>query len=400
MAFNSLRSNKLRSGLTLLSMAIGVFAIVGIAAAVGVLDNTVNEQLVTLGSNDFIVQKDPAVEMGDGRRRQSRPDITVRQGAEFKKRLGRAEKVSLFNQMPGKVVKFNDEATNPNITLYGSDELFTTFVGYTIEFGRELDPEEVRLGRDVVLIGADVAADLNFDEKDLGSTVLVDGHRYIVVGILASKGSVMGQSQDNLIVAPISSASKYFFSEWEASVNIIVRARSAELLEETMDEAIGTMRAIRRLQVTQENNFEVVSQAEVVETISGFTKYITFFGLFCGIIALLAAGVGIMNIMLVSVKERTKEIGVRKAIGAKKQDILTQFIIEAVTICQIGAWLGILTGVGVGFLLGLALGVSPAFPWSSILVSTGVCLLIGILFGAYPAWQAARLDPIDALRYE
>ncbi|MGE3801390.1 MAG: ABC transporter permease [Candidatus Kapaibacterium sp.] len=400
MAFNSLRSNKLRAGLTLLSMAIGVFAIVGIAAAVGVLDNTVNEQLVTLGRNDFIVQKDPPVQMGDGRGRQSRPDITVRQGVEFKKRLDMAEKVSLFNQMAGKVVKFNDEATNPNITLYGSDELFTTFVGYTVESGRELDPEEVRLGRDVVLIGADVAADLNFDEEDLGSAVRIDGHRYIVVGILASKGSVMGQSQDKLIVVPISSASKYFFSEWEASVNIIVRARSPQQLEETMDEAIGIMRAIRRLQVTQENNFEVVSQAEVVETISGFTKYITFFGMFCGIIALLAAGVGIMNIMLVSVKERTKEIGVRKAIGAKRQDILTQFIIEAVTICQVGAWLGILTGVGVGSLLGLALGVPPAFPWSSILVSTAVCFLIGILFGAYPAWQAARLDPIEALRYE
>ena len=144
----------------------------------------------------------------------------------------------------------------------------------------------------------------------------------------------------------------------------------------------------------------MVSQAEIVETVSGFTKYITFFGLFCGVIALIAAGVGIMNIMLVSVKERTREIGLRKAVGAKRRDILTQFIIEAVTICQIGALVGILLGVLVGFLLGLALGVSPVFPWSSILISTLVCLVIGMLFGAYPAWQAARLDPIDALRYE
>ena len=400
MAFNSLRSNKLRSGLTLLSMAIGVFAIVGVAAAVGALDSTVNEQLVSLGRNDFVVQRDPPVEMGHDARRRSRPDITVRQGLALKERLESAESIGIFTQVPGKGVKFEEESTNPDVLLYGADEAFTTFVGYTVESGRPLDPEDVRLGRDVVVLGAEVASELNITAADIGSSVRIDGHRYVLVGLLKAKGAMLGQSQDNLAVVPISSASKFFFNEWSSSVSIIVRARSSERLEETMDETIGIMRAVRRLEVMQENNFEVVSQAEIVETVSGFTKYITFFGLFCGVIALIAAGVGIMNIMLVSVKERTREIGLRKAVGAKRRDILTQFIIEAVTICQIGALVGILLGVLVGFLLGLALGVSPVFPWSSILISTLVCLVIGMLFGAYPAWQAARLDPIDALRYE
>ena len=191
-----------------------------------------------------------------------------------------------------------------------------------------------------------------------------------------------------------------FFDEWQSSVSIAVRAASSGVMDETMDEAIGIMRAIRRLDVTQENNFEVISQAEMADSVSSFTKYLTFFGLFCGIIALMAAGVGIMNIMLVSVKERTKEIGIRKAVGAKRRDIISQFIIEAVTICQFGALIGITVGVAVGLLLGVVLNATPSFPWTSILVSSGICLLIGIGFGAYPAWQAAGLDPIDALRYE
>ena len=400
MAFNSLRSNKLRAGLTLLSMAIGVFAIVGVAAAVGALDNTVNEQLVALGSNDFVVQKNPAIKVGHGSRRSTRSNITVRQALKFKERLTMAERIGVFIETPGKVVKFGDEATDPNIVLYGADESFTLLVGYRVNSGRALDPEEVRLGRDVVVLGADVAGSLGIEEKDLGSTVKIDGHRYVVVGILGSKGAILGQSQDNLVIVPISSAPKYFFDEWRSSVDIVVRARSSQLLDETMGEAVADMRAIRRLQANQKNDFEVISQSEVVETVSGFTKYLTFFGLFCGIIALIAAGVGIMNIMLVSVKERTKEIGIRKAVGAKRSDIISQFIIEAITICQFGALIGIVTGGLVGLLLGLLLNVTPAFPWSSILISSGICLLIGVGFGAYPAWQAARLDPIDALRYE
>ena len=399
MAFNSLRSNKLRAGLTLLSMSIGVFAIVGVAAAVGALDNTVNEQLISLGQNDIIVQKNEPVEMGNNVNRVRRPNITLRQATELKKRLSGVEQTGLFTTTNIRTVKLEEETAEVNL-LYGADETFTDFLGFNIESGRTFDPQEIQFARDVVIVGADVAADLDLSREDLGTAVRIDGYRYTVIGILKAKGAIMGQAQDDLVVVPISSAAKHFFSRRGHSIEILVRALDNEHLEETIDQIIGHMRAIRRLQVTQENDFEVISQEEVVDTVVGFTKYITFFGLFCGVIALLAAGVGIMNIMLVSVKERTKEIGIRKAVGATRGNIMVQFIVEAVTLCQIGAAIGIFLGVVVGLLLGLALSVTPAFPWTSILVSTSVCLFIGILFGAYPAWQAARLDPIEALRYE
>lgn len=401
MAFASLKGNKLRAGLTLLSMSIGVFAIVGVAAAVGALETALGEQLVVMGSNDFQISKNSNIQFGHSMRVRGRRDITVRQGMELKRRLeDDAQYVSLAVQSSGKTVKYAEEATDPNISVYGSDEHFPVFSGYTLKSGRMVSTEEVRLGSNVAIIGAAVADELGIGERELGKTINIGNFPYTVIGITDSKGSAMGQSQDNFVMMPITSAMKYFFSEWGTSVDINVRAYNEEHLREVKDEAIGAMRAIRHVQVDQENDFEVSSQEDLSETLGGFSDYLSFFGLFCGAIALLAAGVGIMNIMLVSVKERTKEIGIRKAIGAKRSDVLSQFIIEAITICQLGSMIGIVTGVGVGLLLGMYLDVPASFPWDSILTSSIICFLIGVVFGAYPARKASLLDPIDALRYE
>jgi putative ABC transport system permease protein len=400
MAFESIRSNKLRAGLTLLSMAIGVFAIVGVAAAVGALNATVEEQFVSLGRDDILIQKQQDVEWGHPGRRDGRPDITLYQARTFKERMKIAESVSLVYQIAGRALTYQDSSTKANVTMYGADEHFLDFYGYTLEGGRPLTSREVERARNVALLGADVAERLAIGKDDLGVTVKIDGRPYVVTGIIARKGGVMGLSQDNFVAIPISSAATYFFDRWRASVQIFVRARSEQMIDETVGETIGIMRAVRRLPVSRDNDFTVVTQHDITESVSGFTQYLTFFGLFCGIIALIAAGVGIMNIMLVSVKERTREIGIRKAVGAKRGAVMSQFLIEAVTICQIGAWAGILVGILAGALLGLVLSVSPHIPVTDIAVSAGLCLLIGVVFGAYPAWQASGLDPVEALRYE
>ncbi len=401
MAVQSIGANKLRAGLTLLSIAIGVFAIVGVAAAVGALEAKVDDQLSAFGRNSFIIQKDAGVQFGDSRRRyRDRKDITLRQALELKRRLTSAQDISLTNQTFGAVVKHEGLATDPNIAIYGSDEAFIINADYSVAQGRNLTPQDVQLRSDVVVLGAEVAAKLFAGTSPVGKSIAVNNRRYSVIGVLAAKGAVFGQSQDALVLVPVTSAAKYFFDEWGTSLSINVRARSVDDLDETMGQAVGVMRAIRGVNIGVPNDFELITNESITETFGGFTQYISIFGLICGTIALVAAGVGIMNIMLVSVKERTREIGVRKAVGATSSDILMQFIIEAVTLCQLGALIGIGIGLFGGVAMGALLQVKPPIPWQWVGISIGSCTAIGLLFGIYPAWRASRLDPIDALRYE
>lgn len=401
MAVQSIGGNKLRAGLTLLSIAIGVFAIVGVAAAVGALEAKVDDQLSAFGRNSFIIQKDAGVEFGNSRRRyRERKDITLREALEFKRRLTSAENIGLINQVVGGIAKYEGIATDPSVDIYGGDESFIINADYSIAQGRNLTAQDVQLRSDVAVIGAEIATKLFDKRSPLGKTFTVNGRRYMVIGVLAAKGAVFGQSQDEVVLLPITSAAKYFFDEWGTSTIINVRARSVADLDETMGQGVGILRAIRGVELGEENDFEVLTNESISETFGGFTKYISIFGLVCGSIALVAAGVGIMNIMLVSVKERTREIGVRKAVGATSGDILGQFIIEAVTLCQLGAVIGIGIGLFGGLAMGALLQVTPPVPWDWVGISIGSCTAIGLLFGIYPAWRASRLDPIEALRYE
>lgn len=399
MAVQSIGANKLRAGLTLLSISIGVFAIVGVAAAVGALEAKIDDQLSAFGRNSFIIQKNAAVDFG-GRRNRNRKDVTLRQAQEFKRRLTSAQSINLTNQTFGAVLKYNGLSTDPNIIVYGSDEGFTINADYGIAQGRTLDAKDVQLRTDVAVIGDEVAATLFPGESPVGKIMSINSHPYTVIGVFAAKGAVFGQSQDALVVVPITSAAEHFFDEWGTSTSINVRARSVETLDETIGQAVGIMRAIRGVEIGAENDFEIITNESITETFGDFTQYVAIFGLFCGAVSLLAAGIGIMNIMLVSVKERTREIGVRKAVGATSGDILTQFMIEAVTLCQFGAVMGIGLGLLGGMSMGALLGIAPPIPWMWVGVSIGVCTAVGLIFGIYPAWRASRLDPIEALRYE
>jgi putative ABC transport system permease protein len=401
MALQSIRANLLRAVLTLLSMSIGVFAIVGVATAVGALGAKIDDQLAALGRQSFVIQKQSGVNFGRSDRKYwNRKDITVRQGMELKRRLTIAQSVGLTDQVPGAVVKYGNESTDPNVFVYGGDESFLTNGDFTLAAGRTIDQQDVLLRSDVAVIGPEISQKLFKGASPVGKNIAVNGHRYQVIGVTEPKGAVFGFSQDAFVLTPITSASKYFFDEWGSSISITVRAKSMDLLDETTGQAVGMLRAMRGVKLGEENDFEVITNESISETFSGLTQYVSYFGLGCGVIALMAAGVGIMNIMLVSVKERTREIGIRKAIGATRGNILSQFIIEAVTICELGALIGIGIGLLGGLLLGALMSVAAPVPWAWVGVSIGSCTVIGLVFGIYPAWKASRLDPIEALRYE
>ncbi|MEP7219689.1 MAG: ABC transporter permease, partial [Bacteroidota bacterium] len=334
------------------------------------------------------------------RRFRNRQDISLRQATELKRRLTTAEHISLINQSMGAIVRYGTESTDPSVSIYGCDESFVNSYDYVVDQGRSIEVQDVQLRSDVVVIGAELADKFFKNGSPLGKSIAINGHRFTVVGTLQAKGAVFGQSQDNLALVPITSAAKYFFDEMATSLTISIRSASVSAMEETIGQTVGILRSIRGVPLGAPNDFEITTNESISQTFGNFTKYVSQFGLGCGVIALIAAGVGIMNIMLVSVKERTREIGIRKAVGATNANILTQFVVEAVTLCQLGALIGILIGLGMGLLMSIVVKVTPPFPWDWVLISIGACTFIGLLFGIYPAWQASRLDPIDALRYE
>src|SRR5688500_3528326 len=247
MALGSIRGNKLRAGLTLLSIAIGVFAIVGVGASVRVLDAKVTDQLDDMGRNSFFIQRDPAL-VFTGRAYWRRKDITVRQGLEYKRQLQSAEAVGLMNMAMGAIAKHGSEESNPNLFLYGGDETFLSNGDYALAEGRSIDAGDVQLASDVAVIGADVATKLYKGLSAIGRDIKINNRRYLVVGVLDAKGSAFGMSQDNFILIPITSATKYFIDEWSSSINITVRSNSLDDLEETVDQATGLMRVIRKVE--------------------------------------------------------------------------------------------------------------------------------------------------------
>ncbi len=401
MALSSISSNKLRTGLTLLSISIGVFAIVGVAMVALALQQTLAGQLESLGSTTFSINRTPSVQMGHGwRRYRNRPDITLRQGLDLKKRMGGMALVSIRRDAPGKVVRYDDITTDPNVSVIGADEGWTSLRDFTLAEGRSLSDADVQSAADVAVIGSDLATRLFRNGAAVGRSISIEGHRYHIIGRFGSKGASMAGSQDNFLLIPITSATKYFFDDWSSSVSITIRPERADLADETMSRAVVEMRTLRRLDVGIPDNFEVETNESIAETFGALTSYAGYFGLGCGMIALLAAGVGIMNIMLVSVKERTREIGVRKALGATRVHIMYQFVVEALTLSQLGAIVGIGIGVGAGAGLSSMMNVDPQIPWNWVVISFLVCTAIGLVFGLYPAWRAAQLDPIEALRYE
>ena len=400
-AWDSLVSNKLRSALTLLGMIIGVFAIIASVTAVNVIDVYFRETINFLGSTTFTIQRWPAVQFGPlDERVRNRKKITYEQMLQLKRRARLPVAVSATDNFAITAVHYRGRKTDPNVFVIGSDEFYALNHGYEVAEGRFLSEADVQFARPVVVLGATVYEKLFPNESALGKEVRIDGYKYRVIGVLARKGQAFGEDQDRRVIAPITRLLRNYAGKHDGNITIEVRAPSVELLSATMSEVIGIMRAIRKVPPGEDNDFEIVTNDSLVRTFTSFTRYLTLGGAGIGLIALLAAGIGIMNIMLVSVTERTREIGIRKAVGATRGDILKQFLLEAIFICEIGGILGIILGILGGNLFALFVDISPAFPWVWALGGLVGVTGIGVIFGVYPAYQAARLHPIEALRYE
>ncbi len=402
LAVDSVRMNKLRAILTLLSVSIGVFAIIGANGLVSSIENAVNVEIQQAGAHSFSIYRIPKIQMGrhQWRKYRKRKAISYSQYKEFKERMTGVKMISGYSADGGYTVKYKDKETNPDITLFGSDENFLESVNVDVVEGRNITAHDLKYNKRVAVIGPDIVVNLFPNVSPLGKEIKMGSQIFTVIGILESKGAIFGQSQDNRVLIPLTYFLRYYASWWDESLTITVKAFDKESVEYAFDEAIGIMRILRDVKPWQDNNFEIETNESMGEKFESFTNYLSVFGWIVGAFALIAAGVGIMNIMLVTVKERTKEIGVRKAVGAKNYWILFQFIIEAVTLCLLGGGIGIVLGLLASAYFGSAMGLVLSIPLNAIVLSVVFCTFIGVAFGAYPAWKAAKLDPIDALRYE
>jgi putative ABC transport system permease protein len=400
MALGSLRTNRLRSALTMLGVAIGVFSVIGVMTALSAIQGSIESGLSFLGSNIFQFAKYPVINTSDpGEKYANRRDISLDQANEFKRLMGsEAQAIALKCFDGGRPVSFGN-VTLQGRTVVGTNEFFLAANSYAIGYGRNISPDDVDLGRAVTVVGASIQKKLFPSQTALGQTIKVNSKPYTIIGVLEEKGSSFGNSQDDLVLVPIT---KFFsdFGHENRTVNLAIQSTSQATYNDTLDKAIGAMRAARGLKLGKDNDFEIYSNDTLITAFAQVADTVRVGAFVVSVIALLAAGIGIMNIMLVSVTERTREIGVRKAIGARKYDIVKQFLIEAVLLSELGGLAGILTGVIGGNSVALAFDMTMVFPWFWAITGLVVCSAIGIGFGSYPAWKAASLHPIEALRYE
>ena len=400
MTIDAIRQNKLRSMLTLLGISIGVFSVIGVMTAIRTLEFSVESGLNVFGTNTFVIQKYSAImtDHGDEKYR-NRKNIDYPQYEEFKRRAKLPILVSVSEGTSARNVKYRDKTVKRSIELIGGDEGTVRTYNTYIADGRNVTTDDVHSARNVCLLGMDVVDRLFPFEDPLGKSLQIRGLDYTVVGVTERKGEAFGRSQDNYIVIPITNFLQHFKNRW-TTLAISVEAPSAEEYDRTVDETVGLLRAVRKVPPGDENNFEIVSNAEMIERFSGFTKGIKLFALSISVIALLVAGIGIMNIMLVSVTDRIKEIGVRKAIGATRRDILIQFLTEAIFLSEFGGIIGVILGIAGGNVVSILFNIPAVIPFDWAFYGLVVCAVIGVGFGIYPAWRAANLDPIESLRYE
>jgi len=400
-------SNKLRSTLTLVGIVAGVASIIAVMTAISVVQGTLEREMSVLGAQTFQVQKWPAGGFhSDAERRKAmlRPPLTLENAAAIREHVQTVDIVGSEIWDFGFVAQYKGESTNPNVTICGGTPEYAPNNTHYVGLGRNISQIDVTTARKVAVIGNALGKKFFPFTDPIGKEVRVDGRKYEVVGVFDEKKSAFGGSFDNYVLIPVTTFVNTYGlvgrDGFARSVNITVHAKTPELIDDAIEETRQVLRHDRGLRPGQEDNFEFFNSASLITQFNKMSMGVKLAAFVIGIIALVVAGIGIMNIMLVAVTERTREIGIRKALGAKPVSILTQFLLEAVILCNIGGMIGVLVGFGLGNLVAVFTHFEVSVPMEWAVIGLLFCSAVGIVFGLLPAIRASQLHPIDALRYE
>jgi len=416
LSFRTIRSNKLRTGITVAIIALGIAALVGIRTAIEAMTQKFTESFSAMGANGFSLRyrqiwriqnnqgakKEKKGQKKEKQSNQNKP-ITKQQAEDFKQAFKFPSQVGLSMYGGGNaIVNFENKKTNPTVRVSGGDDNYIDLNGYKLSTGRNLNSLDVESGRNVCLLGKDVATTLfgENDERPVDKIVRVNNIPYRVIGVLKEKGSTLGFSWDNAIITSYNNVRRFFNSGANASFSIGIKVAQVKLLDAAMGEAEGTFRSVRKLTTTEGNNFLIDKSDSFVDMLLKNLNWLTLSAIVIGFITLMGAAIGLMNIMLVAVTERTKEVGLIKAIGGKQRNVRNQFLYESIIISLLGAAFGIFIGILLGNSVSMLMNTGFVVPWAWVLLGIVICRLVGLLAGLYPAFKASRLNPIEALRYE
>lgn len=401
-ALNSIKTQLLRTILTVVIIGIGIWALVGILSAVKAMENSISGSFASMGSNTFNIQRyDFNVQRHGGEREKVNPIISYQNIREFVDiyEYPTTQTSLSFRGTRSAEVKFESEKTDPEVQIYGINEYYLENTGTEIDTGRNFTIFDIQNNNKVCIIGSDFLKSLFINDNPLGQTISIRGVKFKVVGVLESKGSTFGNNQDLKVLIPIQVA-RSIFTEPNINYTISIMVKDKELLNSAQDEAIVTFRNIRGLSPIEKNDFGLERSDDLINRVADITGYLEAAAWIISIITILGSSIALMNIMLVSVTERTREIGVRKALGAKNSTISTQFFIETIVIGQIGSVLGIILGILTGLVFASFFESEFSLPWVPMIWATIITFIVAIIAGFYPAMKAAKLDPIESLRYE